>query len=96
MTWSRSRAWISRSHSGELVTILGPSGSGKTTLLKIIAGFELPDEGTVRLKGDDITFARTREARDRHGLPELPRCFRISRWNRTSLSRSRCATCPDG
>jgi spermidine/putrescine ABC transporter ATP-binding subunit len=42
--------------SGELVTILGPSGSGKTTLLKIIAGFELPDEGTVILKGDDITF----------------------------------------
>ena len=44
-------------HPGELVTILGPSGSGKTTLLKIIAGFELPDEGTVRLKGEDITFA---------------------------------------
>src|SRR6478735_2347338 len=42
---------------GELVTILGPSGSGKTTLLKIIAGFELPDEGAVLLKGDDITFA---------------------------------------
>jgi putative spermidine/putrescine transport system ATP-binding protein len=41
---------------GELVTILGPSGSGKTTLLKIIAGFELPDEGIVRLKGEDITF----------------------------------------
>jgi len=44
-------------HRGELVTILGPSGSGKTTLLKIIAGFELPDEGVVRLKGEDITFA---------------------------------------
>ncbi|HET7098477.1 MAG TPA: ABC transporter ATP-binding protein [Casimicrobiaceae bacterium] len=42
---------------GELVTILGPSGSGKTTLLKIIAGFELPDAGVVRLKGEDITFA---------------------------------------
>ena len=44
-------------HRGELVTILGPSGSGKTTLLKIIAGFELPDNGVVRLKGEDITFA---------------------------------------
>ena len=42
---------------GELVTILGPSGSGKTTLLKIIAGFELPNEGIVCLKGNDITFA---------------------------------------
>ena len=48
-------------HPGELVTILGPSGSGKTTLLKIIAGFELPDEGSVRLKGDDITFATPAE-----------------------------------
>jgi putative spermidine/putrescine transport system ATP-binding protein len=44
-------------HPGELLTILGPSGSGKTTLLKIIAGFELPDEGIVSLKGTDITFA---------------------------------------
>ena len=44
-------------HPGELLTILGPSGSGKTTLLKIIAGFELPDEGVVDLKGEDITFA---------------------------------------
>jgi putative spermidine/putrescine transport system ATP-binding protein len=44
-------------HPGELLTILGPSGSGKTTLLKIVAGFELPDEGMVALKGEDITFA---------------------------------------
>jgi iron(III) transport system ATP-binding protein len=33
--------------------ILGPSGSGKTTLLRIIAGFERPDGGTVRL-GDEV------------------------------------------
>jgi len=40
---------------GELLTILGPSGSGKTTLLKVVAGFELPDEGVVRLGGLDVT-----------------------------------------
>jgi iron(III) transport system ATP-binding protein len=34
---------------GSLTAILGPSGSGKTTLLRIIAGFERPDEGQVRL-----------------------------------------------
>jgi iron(III) transport system ATP-binding protein len=34
---------------GELVALLGPSGSGKTTLLRIIAGFEVPDAGTVTL-----------------------------------------------
>ncbi len=42
---------------GELLTILGPSGSGKTTLLKVIAGFELPESGTVRLGGKDLTEA---------------------------------------
>jgi iron(III) transport system ATP-binding protein len=34
---------------GSFTAILGPSGSGKTTLLRIIAGFERPDAGTVRL-----------------------------------------------
>ncbi|MGP0029553.1 MAG: ABC transporter ATP-binding protein [Acidimicrobiales bacterium] len=34
---------------GSLTAILGPSGSGKTTLLRIIAGFDRPDEGQVRL-----------------------------------------------
>mgnify|MGYP003347364075 CR=1 FL=1 len=41
--------------SGELLTILGPSGSGKTTLLKVVAGFERPDSGTVRIDGTDVT-----------------------------------------
>jgi len=41
--------------SGELLTILGPSGSGKTTLLKVVAGFETPDAGSVRVDGVDIT-----------------------------------------
>ena len=40
---------------GELLTILGPSGSGKTTLLKVVAGFERPDAGRVRVDGEDIT-----------------------------------------
>jgi iron(III) transport system ATP-binding protein len=38
---------------GELVSLLGPSGCGKTTLLRLVAGFEQPDEGEVRL-GDRI------------------------------------------
>jgi putative spermidine/putrescine transport system ATP-binding protein len=40
---------------GEFFTLLGPSGSGKTTTLRIIAGFEQPDEGTVKIDGVDIT-----------------------------------------
>ncbi|RIH87557.1 ABC transporter ATP-binding protein [Calidithermus roseus] len=41
--------------AGEFFTLLGPSGCGKTTLLRIIAGFELPTAGCVRLGGEDIT-----------------------------------------
>ena len=40
---------------GELVTLLGPSGCGKTTLLRLIAGLELPSEGTIRIDGRDVT-----------------------------------------
>lgn len=40
---------------GEFFTMLGPSGSGKTTLLRMIAGFELPDEGRIELAGVDTT-----------------------------------------
>jgi putative spermidine/putrescine transport system ATP-binding protein len=40
---------------GELFAILGPSGSGKTTVLRMIAGFEQPTKGTIRLGGVDVT-----------------------------------------
>jgi putative spermidine/putrescine transport system ATP-binding protein len=43
--------------AGEFFTLLGPSGSGKTTTLRIIAGFELPDTGTVELHGLDVTHS---------------------------------------
>lgn len=37
---------------GEFVAIVGPSGCGKSTLMKIIAGFEQPSEGEVRIDGE--------------------------------------------
>jgi putative spermidine/putrescine transport system ATP-binding protein len=40
---------------GEFFTFLGPSGSGKTTTLRLIAGFERPDEGSVELRGRDVS-----------------------------------------
>ena len=40
---------------GEFVSFLGPSGCGKTTTLRMIAGFEQPSAGDVRLDGASIT-----------------------------------------
>jgi spermidine/putrescine transport system ATP-binding protein len=39
---------------GEFLSLLGPSGCGKTTTLRLIAGFERPDEGEVRIGGTDV------------------------------------------
>jgi spermidine/putrescine transport system ATP-binding protein len=39
---------------GEFFTLLGPSGCGKTTTLRMVAGFERPSEGTIRIEGDDV------------------------------------------
>ncbi len=38
----------------EYMSLLGPSGCGKSTLLRVIAGFERPDGGTVRLNGKPV------------------------------------------
>ena len=39
---------------GEFLTLLGPSGCGKSTLLRLVAGFEEPDAGTIRLFGETV------------------------------------------
>jgi putative spermidine/putrescine transport system ATP-binding protein len=41
--------------NGEFFSMLGPSGSGKTTVLRMIAGFEKPTSGRIRLEGADVT-----------------------------------------
>ena len=41
--------------AGEFFTMLGPSGSGKTTTLRMIAGFEIPNQGTIELAGEDVS-----------------------------------------
>ncbi len=40
--------------AGELLTLLGPSGCGKTTCLRLIAGFDRPDAGDIRIDGKSI------------------------------------------
>lgn len=41
--------------SGEFFSMLGPSGCGKTTTLRMIAGFETPTQGAIRLEGKDVS-----------------------------------------
>ncbi|SDQ98023.1 ABC transporter ATP-binding protein [Thermostaphylospora chromogena] len=40
---------------GEFFSLLGPSGCGKTTTMRMIAGFEEPSSGVIRLHGEDVT-----------------------------------------
>ncbi len=40
--------------SGEFFTLLGPSGCGKTTLLRVIAGFEQPSDGSLKINGREV------------------------------------------
>jgi putative spermidine/putrescine transport system ATP-binding protein len=43
---------------GEFISFLGPSGCGKTTTLRMVAGFESPSAGTMRIDGRDVTQLR--------------------------------------
>lgn len=40
--------------AGRFTVIIGPSGCGKTTLINLIAGFERPSRGTIRLDGEEV------------------------------------------
>src|SRR6202007_2825165 len=43
---------------GEFISFLGPSGCGKTTIVRMVAGFEPPSAGSIRIAGKDVTHLR--------------------------------------
>ncbi|MBX6364558.1 MAG: ABC transporter ATP-binding protein [Gemmatimonadetes bacterium] len=46
---------------GEFLALMGPSGSGKTTLLNLLAGLDVPTEGSIRVAGEDITRLKPKQ-----------------------------------
>ncbi|HEY5407452.1 MAG TPA: ATP-binding cassette domain-containing protein [Ginsengibacter sp.] len=67
-------------NDGEFVIIIGVNGSGKSTLLNIIQGAELPNSGTIKINGTDVTK-----------LPEYKR----SRWVARVFQNPNNGTAPD-
>jgi ABC-type branched-subunit amino acid transport system ATPase component len=62
---------------GSIVGLVGPNGAGKSTLLAVLSGLLTPDEGTVRLQGDDVTglSARHRATRGLARTFQQPELF---------------------
>jgi iron(III) transport system ATP-binding protein len=54
--------------SGTTSAILGPSGCGKTTLLRVVAGFQVPDAGTVQLDDETVVGPGVWVAPERRGI----------------------------
>jgi ATP-binding cassette, subfamily B, bacterial HlyB/CyaB len=54
--------------SGHCVLVMGPSGCGKSTLAKLLLGFYQPQQGNIKLNGQDIRYLAANELRNHFGV----------------------------
>ena len=54
--------------AGHCVLVMGPSGCGKSTLAKLLLGFYRPQEGNIKLNGQDISYLAANELRNHFGV----------------------------
>jgi iron(III) transport system ATP-binding protein len=57
-----------RVEAGEVMAVVGESGCGKTTLLRMVAGLEVPDQGSIRIRGRTVSDRRVWIAPERRGI----------------------------
>jgi fructose transport system ATP-binding protein len=49
---------------GEVLAVIGDNGAGKSTLIKCLSGAMVPDRGTIKVSGEQVSFRSTQEARE--------------------------------
>lgn len=62
---------------GEILALLGPSGCGKTTTLRLLAGFERPNQGSVRVNGDTVVDANVWRPPEQRRIGMVPQDFAL-------------------
>ena len=71
--YSDELPWLYRNltfniQAGHCVVVMGPSGCGKSTLAKLLLGFYQPQEGNIKLNGQDIRYLAANELRNHFGV----------------------------
>lgn len=71
--YSDEHPWLYRNltfniQAGHCMVVMGPSGCGKSTLAKLLLGFYQPQEGNIKLNGQDIRYLASNELRNHFGV----------------------------